>query len=77
MVLLGCITLVRVVVLIVLASLIWVPIGVWIGLRPRLARQVQPWIQFLAAFPANLFFPLVVSAIVDAASSTRRSGCRR
>jgi NitT/TauT family transport system permease protein len=61
---LGCITLVRVVVLIALAALIWVPIGVWIGLRPRLARAVQPWIQFLAAFPANLFFPLVVSAIV-------------
>ncbi len=58
------ITLVRVVVLIVLAALVWVPIGVWIGLRPQLARQVQPWIQFLAAFPANLFFPLAVSAIV-------------
>jgi NitT/TauT family transport system permease protein len=62
---LGAITLVRVVVLIFLASLIWVPIGVWIGLRPRIARLVQPWIQFLAAFPANLFFPLAVSVIVD------------
>ncbi len=61
---LGCITLLRVVVLIALAALVWVPIGVWIGLRPKLARLVQPWIQFLAAFPANLFFPLVVSAIV-------------
>ncbi|HUZ72941.1 MAG TPA: ABC transporter permease subunit [Stellaceae bacterium] len=64
-VLLGCITLARVVVLIVLAALFWVPVGVWIGLRPRLARLVQPWIQFLAAFPANLFFPLAVSAIVE------------
>jgi NitT/TauT family transport system permease protein len=62
---LGAITLVRVVVLIFLASLVWVPIGVWIGLRPRIARMVQPWIQFLAAFPANLFFPLAVSVIVD------------
>jgi len=61
---LGMITLLRVAVLIVLASLIWVPIGVWIGLRPRLARHIQPLIQFLAAFPANLFFPLAVSAIV-------------
>ena len=50
--------------LIVLAALLWVPIGVWIGLRPRLARRVQPVVQFLAAFPANLFFPVVVSAIV-------------
>jgi len=47
-----------------LAALVWVPVGVWIGLRPRLARRVQPIIQFLAAFPANLFFPIVVSAIV-------------
>jgi NitT/TauT family transport system permease protein len=63
-VMLGSITLARVLVLIALAALIWVPVGVWIGLRPRLARLVQPWIQFLAAFPANLFFPLVVSVIV-------------
>ena len=45
-------------VLIALASLIWVPIGVWVGLRPRVASIVQPIAQFLAAFPANLFFPL-------------------
>ncbi len=63
-VLLGLATLTRVIVLIALAALVWVPIGVWIGLRPRLARQVQPIIQFLAAFPANLFFPIFVSAIV-------------
>jgi NitT/TauT family transport system permease protein len=63
-VLYGLITLLRVAVLIALASLIWVPIGVWIGLRPRVASIVQPIAQFLAAFPANLFFPIVVSAIV-------------
>ena len=61
---LGAITLVRVVVLIVLAAAVWVPIGVWIGLRPGLAHRIQPVIQFLAAFPANLFFPIVVSLIV-------------
>ena len=48
----------RVMVLIALASLIWVPIGVWIGLRPQLAERAQPVVQFLAAFPANLFFPV-------------------
>src|SRR5215472_13201310 len=47
-----------------LASVIWVPVGVWIGTRPRAARIFQPVAQFLAAFPANLLFPLVVSAIV-------------
>jgi NitT/TauT family transport system permease protein len=61
---LGFITLLRVAVLIALASLIWVPIGVWIGLRPRVASIVQPIAQILAAFPANLLFPIVVSAVV-------------
>jgi NitT/TauT family transport system permease protein len=60
----GLITLARVVVLITLASLIWVPIGVWIGLRPKLAERVQPLAQFLAAFPANLAFPVFVVIIV-------------
>jgi NitT/TauT family transport system permease protein len=60
----GFITLTRVVVLIFLASLIWVPIGVWIGLRPKLAEHIQPLAQFLAAFPANLAFPVFVVVIV-------------
>ena len=55
-------------VLIALASLIWVPIGVWVGLRPPIAQLVQPVAQFLAAFPANLLFPLVVSVIVTSGS---------
>jgi len=63
-VVLGLLTLVRVAVLIALASVIWVPIGVWIGLRPRVASVAQPIAQFLAAFPANLLFPIVVSAVV-------------
>jgi NitT/TauT family transport system permease protein len=37
---------------------------VWIGLRPRVAEQIQPLAQFLAAFPANVLFPIVVVAIV-------------
>ncbi|MGA8551487.1 MAG: ABC transporter permease subunit [Stellaceae bacterium] len=61
---LGMITAVRVLVLIALASLIWVPIGVGIGLRPTLADRVQPIVQFLAAFPANLFFPVAVVLIL-------------
>ncbi len=62
--LLGSITLLRVVVLMVLASLVWVPVGVWLGLRPAWARRVQPLAQFLAAFPANLLFPPFVVLIV-------------
>jgi NitT/TauT family transport system permease protein len=61
---LGAITLVRVLLLIILASLVWVPLGVLIGLRPKLAEKIQPLAQFLAAFPANLLFPVFVVAIV-------------
>jgi NitT/TauT family transport system permease protein len=60
----GLLTLLRVAVLIALATLIWVPVGVWIGLRPKLAERIQPLAQFLAAFPANLAFPVFVSLIV-------------
>jgi len=61
---LGLLTLVRVVVLMTLATLVWVPIGVWLGLRPKWGRRAQPVAQFLAAFPANLFFPIFVVLIV-------------
>ena len=61
---LGFITMLRVMVLILLTSLIWTPVGIYVGLRPRLTRIVQPAVQFLAAFPANLLFPLVVWLIV-------------
>jgi len=61
---LGFITLLRVVVLIAIASAVWVPLGVLIGLRPALAEKIQPLAQFLAAFPANLMFPVFVFVIV-------------
>lgn len=63
--LLGAATGTRVIILIVLSSLVWIPVGVWIGLRPGLAQRIQPIIQFVAAFPANLFYPLFVIAIVE------------
>ena len=62
--LLGFYTLVRVMVLIAIATVIWLPIGVLVGLRPSLAQFIQPIAQFLAAFPANVLFPIAVSAIV-------------
>lgn len=60
----GLATLTRVIVLIAIATVIWVPIGVIVGTRPRLTQFVQPVAQFLAAFPANVLFPVAVSAIV-------------
>ncbi len=62
---LGLFTLIRVALLIAVASVIWVPLGVMIGLRPRLAEKIQPLAQFLAAFPANLVYPLFVMAIAS------------
>lgn len=62
---LAVITMLRVFVLIALASLVWVPIGVWVGLRPRATQIVQPVAQFLAAFPANLLFPMAIYGIVS------------
>ncbi len=61
---LGLITATRVFVLISVVSLIWVPVGVWVGLRPRVAEFIQPLAQFLAAFPANLFYPIFVIGII-------------
>src|SRR3974390_2088564 len=62
--LLGFYTLIRVIVLIAIAPVICLPIGVLVGLRPSLAQFIQPIAQFLAAFPANVLFPIAVSAIV-------------
>jgi len=61
---LALLTMLRVFILIALASAIWVPIGVWVGMRPRAAQIVQPVAQFMAAFPANLLFPIAVYGIV-------------
>jgi NitT/TauT family transport system permease protein len=60
----GFATMVRVVVLIALASAVWTPIGIYVGLRPKLTQVIQPIAQFLAAFPANLVFPVAVSLVV-------------
>jgi NitT/TauT family transport system permease protein len=60
----GGLTFLRVAVLIALATAVWVPIGVVVGLRPKVAEKIQPAAQFLAAFPANLLFPPAVFLIV-------------
>ena len=60
----GSLTFLRVAVLIIIATLVWVPIGVMIGLRPALAEKIQPIAQFLAAFPVNLLFPVAVFLIL-------------
>jgi NitT/TauT family transport system permease protein len=61
---LGLLTLLRVLVIVVVATVIWIPVGVKIGFSPRLARIAQPLVQIGASFPANLLFPIVVLGFI-------------
>ncbi|WP_331743708.1 ABC transporter permease subunit [Kitasatospora sp. NBC_01300] len=61
---LGAATFSRVVILIAFATVVWVPIGVWIGMNPRVTRFAQPVVQVLASFPANFVFPFATAAFV-------------
>jgi NitT/TauT family transport system permease protein len=61
---LGVLTFLRVVAMSVIATLIWTPIGVWIGLRPRVARIAQPLAQVAASFPVNMTFPFIVAFFI-------------
>jgi len=61
---LGFFTAIRVFSLIIICSFIWVPIGVWIGLHPKNTNTIQILAQFLASFPANLFFPFAFLIII-------------
>jgi NitT/TauT family transport system permease protein len=70
----GLITLSRVIVLVIVATLIWVPIGVRIGLNPRLARIAQPLVQILASFPANFLFPFATYAFIKTGVSLNIGG---
>ena len=62
--LLGLLTMGRVVLMTILATLIWTPIGVWIGFKPRIARLAQPLAQIAASFPVNMTFPFMVGFFV-------------
>jgi NitT/TauT family transport system permease protein len=62
---LGVLTMLRVLAMTVLATLIWTPIGVWIGFKPGVARIAQPLAQIAASFPVNMTFPIVVGLFVS------------
>jgi NitT/TauT family transport system permease protein len=61
---LGLLTMGRVVLMTILATLIWTPIGVWIGSKPKIARLAQPLAQIAASFPVNMTFPFMVGFFV-------------
>ena len=58
---LGFLTFSRVMILLLVSTLVWVPIGVWIGFNPRITRFAQPVVQVLASFPANFLFPFAIA----------------
>jgi NitT/TauT family transport system permease protein len=61
---LGAATLARVALLTVVATVVWVPVGVWIGMNPKVTRYAQPVVQVAASFPANFVFPLATLVFV-------------
>jgi NitT/TauT family transport system permease protein len=61
---LGAATFARVIFLTAVATVVWVPVGVWIGMNPKVIRFAQPVVQVLASFPANFLFPFAVAVFI-------------
>jgi NitT/TauT family transport system permease protein len=61
----GLATFGRVVVLLIISTIIWVPVGVKIGMDAKLSRYAQPVVQVLASFPAILLFPFATLIFID------------
>jgi len=56
----GFLTLLRTLSALFLGSLWAIPVGVAIGMNPRLSKVFQPIAQIAASFPAPMIFPLVI-----------------
>jgi len=59
-------TFLRVELVLLLAALWTVPVGVAIGLRPRLAAIAQPIAQIAASVPATALFPIILLVLIRA-----------
>lgn len=59
-------TLGRVTAAVLLATVWTVPVGVAIGSSPRVARVLQPVVQFMTSFPASMLFPLASALVLEA-----------
>jgi NitT/TauT family transport system permease protein len=57
-------TFLRVEFTLVLAGLWTIPVGVYVGLRPRMAAVAQPIAQVAASVPATALFPIVLLALI-------------
>ncbi len=56
-------TLLRVLGAVGISTLIAVPVGIWIGSSPRLARYLMPVTQIAASFPSPFIFPNLLALI--------------
>jgi NitT/TauT family transport system permease protein len=45
-----------------------VPVGVWIGFNPKLARIAQPLAQIAASIPATAYFPVILLLLIKIGS---------
>jgi NitT/TauT family transport system permease protein len=57
-------TFLRVELVLLLAGIWTIPVGVFIGLRPRLAAITQPVAQIAASVPATALFPIVLLGLI-------------
>ncbi len=57
-------TFLRVEATLVLAGLWTIPVGVYVGLRPKLSALVQPLAQIAASVPATALFPVVLLVLI-------------
>jgi NitT/TauT family transport system permease protein len=60
----GALTFARVLVVLIVSTLIWVPLGVWIGMNPKVSRLAQPIVQVAASFPANFLYPFLMALFI-------------
>ncbi len=54
----------RVIAAVLIGTLWTVPLGVWIGLNPKLSGRLQPFIQFVASFPAPMLYPWLFALVL-------------
>jgi NitT/TauT family transport system permease protein len=57
-------TFLRVELTLVLAALWTIPVGVWVGLNPRISAVAQPLAQIAASVPATALFPIVLLVLI-------------
>lgn len=71
---LGLLSLSRVAAVVVLSSIVWVPIGVWLGRRPQLSKHARMLAEWLSAFPVNVLYPVVLG-LLAALGGLSGTGC--